>query len=62
MKITSVPDKKKYYKLDEIGILGTQDKKSLASQKYLSKKTGEIFKAVRNAAISKKPSLAKKAS
>jgi hypothetical protein len=62
MKITSVLNKKKYYKLDEIGIIGTQEKKSLASEKYHSKKTGEIFRAARRAAIAKKTALSKKAS
>jgi hypothetical protein len=57
-----VPDKKKYYKLDEVGILGKQEKKSVASQKYHGKKTGEIFKTVREARVSKRHSLSKKAS
>jgi len=54
-------DKKKYYKLDDIGIIGKQEKKSAASKKYHSKKTGEIFRRARVAA-NKKSSLLKKIS
>jgi hypothetical protein len=42
-------DKKRFYKLDDIGIVGKQEKKSIASQKYHSKKTGEIFRRARQA-------------
>jgi len=40
-------DKKGFYKLDDIGIIGKQEKKSAASQKYHGKKTGEIFRRAR---------------
>jgi len=40
-------DKKSFYRLDDIGIVGIQEKKSAASQKYHSKKTGEIFRRAR---------------
>lgn len=46
-KISFMGDKKKYYKLDEVGIVGKQEKKSAASQKYHSQKTGKIFQAAR---------------
>ena len=37
-------DKKKYYKLDDIGIVGTQEKRSPASYRYHSRKTGKILR------------------
>jgi len=40
-------DRKKYYKLDEIGFVGKQEKKSAASQKYHSRKTSEVFRAAK---------------
>ena len=42
-------DKKEYYKLDEIGIIGKQEKKSSASQQHRAKKTGEVFRQARSA-------------
>jgi hypothetical protein len=42
-------DKKRFYKLGDIGIIGKQEKRSAASQKYHSKKTGEIFRHAREA-------------
>jgi hypothetical protein len=45
-----VADKKKYHKLDEIGIVGKQEKRSAASQNYHKKKTGDFFRQVRSAA------------
>ena len=41
-------NKKKYYKLDEIGIVGKQEKKSAASQNLHKKKTGEFLQKVRS--------------
>ncbi len=41
--------KKTYEKLDEIGLLGLQEKKSPASQKYHRLKTGEVFRRARAA-------------
>jgi hypothetical protein len=38
-------DKKKYYKLDEIGLIGSQEKKDPRALAYQIQKTGE---AVRN--------------
>jgi hypothetical protein len=42
--------KKKYYKLDEIGFVGTQEKEPAFKKSHTAKKTGEIFKAARKAA------------
>ena len=41
-------DKKKYYKLDEIGFLGTQEKKSALQKKRDLAKTGEIIKFLKS--------------
>lgn len=41
--------KSKYYGLDEVGIVGTQEKKSPRSEAYYIKKMGEIFRAARKA-------------
>ena len=38
---------KDYYKLDEIGFIGVQEEKSLASKKYHDNKTAQIFKAAK---------------
>lgn len=43
-------DKKKYYKLDDIGFVGTQVKMTHSLQNYHSRKTGEVFRAARLAA------------
>ena len=37
-------DKKKYYKLDAIGVIGTQEKKSEAQRKRDYNRTAEIIK------------------
>ena len=37
--------KKKYYKLDEVGVVGSQKKKSSATKKYHIYKTSEVFRA-----------------
>lgn len=42
-------DKKRYYKLDEIGLVGKQEKESTVASNYRSKKTGEIFRQARAA-------------
>ena len=42
-------DKKRYYKLDEIGFVGTQKKESSFKKSHTAKKTGEIFRASRKA-------------
>lgn len=48
--ISVSPGKKsKYYGLDEVGIVGTQEKKSLRSEIYYTKKIGNIFRAARKA-------------
>jgi hypothetical protein len=44
--------KKKYYKLDEIGILGKQEEKSEAAIDYQIRKTGEIFRKAKKSAAS----------
>ena len=55
-------DKKKYYKLDDIGIVGKQEKKSLTSQAYHKKKTGEVFRKARAASLTSTRIRVKKAS
>lgn len=37
-------DKKQYYKLDEIGVVGTQEKKSAAQRRRDHSRTAEIIK------------------
>jgi hypothetical protein len=41
--------KKDYYKLDEIGIVGTQEKISATERRRIQKETGTIIAAYRNA-------------
>jgi hypothetical protein len=55
-------NKGKYYQLDEIGRIGSQEEISDASRKYHKKKTGEIFRQARAARLSSKSSSMKKAS
>jgi len=38
--------KKKYYKLDDVGIVGSQKKKSSATKKYHIYKTSEVFRTL----------------
>ncbi len=45
-------DKKKYYTLDDVRILGTQKKKSILAHKNQEYKTGEIFHKARIASTS----------
>jgi hypothetical protein len=52
-------NKEKYYKLDDVGIIGSQEKTSAASRSYHKKKTGEIFRQARAANVSRKTSLKK---
>jgi hypothetical protein len=40
-------DKKKYYKLDEIGFVATQKRVPAIVRKRIEKKTGDIFQAAR---------------
>ena len=47
-------DKKKFYELDEVGIVGVQRKYSLASKKYHFKKTGEAILKLKNTSPTKK--------
>jgi hypothetical protein len=42
-------DKKKYYQLDDVRIVGKQEKKSALAQKNHERKTGEIFSKARAA-------------
>ena len=44
-------DKKEYYKLDDIGFLGTQEKKSALQKKREIAKTGEIIKFLKSRKI-----------
>ncbi|SDW37494.1 hypothetical protein SAMN05444410_102145 [Hydrobacter penzbergensis] len=39
--------KSRYYGLDEIGIVGTQERKSPRVEAYYAKKIGDIFRAAR---------------
>jgi hypothetical protein len=57
-----VADQRKYYKLDDIGIVGKQEKKSLASQAWHKKKTGEVFRKARAASLTSPRVRVKKAS
>jgi hypothetical protein len=54
--------KRKANKLDNIGIVGTQKKKSLTSQAYHKKKTGEVFRKARAASLTSSRVRVKKAS
>ncbi|MCU7551187.1 hypothetical protein OCK74_18850 [Chitinophagaceae bacterium LB-8] len=47
-------NKEKYYKLDDVGIIGSQVKTSAAAQLYHKKKTGEVFRQARAAANSRR--------
>jgi hypothetical protein len=58
-------DKKQYYKLDDVGIIGKQEKISKAVQKYHIKKTGEAIRQLQkssNTTTHKVPQRVKKAS
>lgn len=55
-------DKKKYYKLDDIGIVGKQEKRSATSQAYHKKKTGEAFRKARASSLTSSRVGVKKAS
>ena len=55
-------DKRKYYKLDDIGIVGKQEKKSPASLAWQKKKTGEVFRKARAASLTSSRIRVKKAS
>jgi hypothetical protein len=57
-----VVDKKKYYKLDDIGIVGRQEKRSATSQAYHKKKTGEAFRKARASSLTPSRVGVKKAS
>jgi hypothetical protein len=46
-------NKEKYYKLDDVGIIGSQEKIPAGSWAHHKNKTGEIFKQVRTAAASR---------
>ena len=47
-------NKKQYYKLDDVGFIGKQEKKSPSSESYHTKKSGEVFRQARSAS-SKQP-------
>ncbi len=49
IKITSMKNKEKYQKLDEVGIVGSQGKTSIALQAYHKKKTGEAIRLLKAA-------------
>jgi hypothetical protein len=57
-----VADKKKYYKLDDIGIVGNQEKKSAASRSYHKKKTGDAFRKAKATSVTTPSPRLKKAS
>ncbi|TDX01290.1 hypothetical protein EDB95_2323 [Dinghuibacter silviterrae] len=48
-------DKNKYYPLDDVRIVGKQDKKSALAQKQDERKTGAIFRAARSKAATPRP-------
>lgn len=52
-------DKKKYYKLDDIGIVGTQYEKSSATKKYHASKTSAFFKNLKEGKVVYKKGLKK---
>jgi hypothetical protein len=54
--------KKDYYKLDEIGFVGTQEKVSATERRRIQKETGKIIAAYRNAAKDAGKGKVKKAS
>ena len=45
-------DKKKFYTLDDIGIVGTQKKVPAIVRKRMEQKTGEIIRAIKTSATS----------
>ena len=45
-------DRSKFEKLDDIAVVGQQNKKSASSRKYHQTKTGEVFRRAR--AVAKK--------
>lgn len=45
-------DKSKFYKLDDIGFVGTQKKIPAIVRKRMEQKTGDIIRAVKTAATS----------
>jgi hypothetical protein len=47
-------DKKRYYKLDDIGFIGTPQKRSALQKKRDAVKTGEIIRRIRKTASNKK--------
>ena len=55
-------NKKDFYKLDEIGIVGTQKKISATEQRRVQKETGKIIEAYRNAMRNASSKKIKKAS
>lgn len=56
-------DKKTYYKLDDVGIVGKQENKSASSIKYHQKKTGDVLRQARVAScLTDSRKYAKKAS
>jgi len=54
--------KKDYYKLDEIGFVGTQEKISATERRRVQKETGKIIEAYRNAMKAASSKKVKKAS
>jgi hypothetical protein len=57
-----VADKKKYYKLDDIGIVASRKKRVLAHRPTIKKKTGEVFRKARAASLTSSRVRVKKAS
>jgi hypothetical protein len=55
-------NKKDFYKLDEIGIVGTQKKVSATERRRVQKETGKIIEAYRNALKNASSKKIKKAS
>jgi len=55
-------NKKDYYKLDDIGFVGAQEKISLTERRRIQKETGKIIEAYRNAVKDASKKKVKKAS
>jgi hypothetical protein len=53
-------NKKRYYGLDDIGIIGVQVKRSAALKRYHEKRTGEIIRAYKMGLSDAKKTSAKK--
>jgi hypothetical protein len=53
-------DKRRYYKLDDIGFVGTQEKRSAAQIKADALRTANIIKAMKETRQAKEPTVSKR--